>query len=43
NFEWAYGYTVPFGIVHVDFETQRRRIKDSGEIFAIIAKKCSDS
>ena len=43
NFEWAYGYTVPFGIVHVDFETQRRRIKDSGKIFAIIAKNCSDS
>lgn len=43
NFEWAYGYTVPFGIVHVDFETQRRRIKDSGKIFAIIAKNCADS
>ena len=40
NFEWAYGYTVPFGIVHVDFETQRRRIKDSGKIFSIIAKNC---
>lgn len=43
NFEWAYGYTVPFGIVHVDFETQRRRIKDSGKIFAIIAKRSSVS
>ena len=37
NFEWAYGYTAPFGIVHVDFASQERRIKDSGRIFAEIA------
>ena len=30
NFEWAEGYHPRFGIVHVDFETQERRIKDSG-------------
>lgn len=30
NFEWAYGYAKRFGIVHVDFETQQRRVKDSG-------------
>jgi beta-glucosidase len=29
NFEWAYGYDKRFGIVHVDFETQQRTIKDS--------------
>jgi beta-glucosidase len=29
NFEWAYGYAKRFGIVHVDFETQQRRLKDS--------------
>ena len=27
NFEWAYGYTTPFGIVHVDLETQKRSPK----------------
>lgn len=43
NFEWAYGYTVPFGIVHVDFKTQRRRIKDSGKIYSIVAKNCAGS
>jgi beta-glucosidase len=30
NFEWAWGFTQRFGIVHVDFETQRRTVKDSG-------------
>ncbi|MGW4640224.1 GH1 family beta-glucosidase [Sphaerisporangium sp. NPDC004334] len=30
NFEWAEGYHRRFGIVHVDFATQRRLVKDSG-------------
>lgn len=29
NFEWDKGYTERFGIVHVDFETQKRIAKDS--------------
>jgi beta-glucosidase len=29
NFEWAYGYSKRFGIVHVDYATQRRTPKDS--------------
>ncbi len=30
NFEWAEGYHPRFGLVYVDYETQRRTIKDSG-------------
>ncbi|MET2831690.1 GH1 family beta-glucosidase [Mesorhizobium shangrilense] len=39
NFEWAYGYTTPFGITHVDFATQQRHIKYSGEVYAMIARQ----
>jgi len=39
NFEWALGYEKRFGIVHVDFDTQKRTIKDSGYWYAdVIAK-----
>ncbi|RWC72959.1 MULTISPECIES: GH1 family beta-glucosidase [unclassified Mesorhizobium] len=39
NFEWAYGYTTPFGITHVDFATQQRHIKYSGDVYAMIARQ----
>lgn len=36
NFEWAFGYSKRFGIVHVDYDTQDRTIKDSGREYARI-------
>ena len=34
NFEWARGYSKRFGIVHVDYDTQKRTLKDSGEWYS---------
>jgi beta-glucosidase len=31
NFEWAWGYHKRFGIVHVDYDTQVRTLKDSAK------------
>jgi len=34
NFEWAYGYWPRFGLAYVDFRTQRRTLKLSGQTYA---------
>jgi beta-glucosidase len=36
NFEWAEGYAKRFGLAFVDFETQRRIFKRSGEFYASV-------
>jgi beta-glucosidase len=33
NFEWAYGYWARFGLAYVDYATQRRVLKLSGETY----------
>lgn len=37
NFEWAEGYTQRFGLIFIDFPTQRRYIKDSAKWYAQVA------
>ncbi|MFC8694542.1 GH1 family beta-glucosidase [Streptomyces parvus] len=39
NFEWAYGYDKRFGLVHVDYATQRRTVKSSGLRYAELVRE----
>ncbi|MEV8444450.1 GH1 family beta-glucosidase [Streptomyces parvus] len=39
NFEWAYGYDKRFGLVHVDYATQRRTVKSSGLRYAELSRE----
>ena len=38
NFEWALGYRPRFGLVHVDYATGVRTVKDSGRVYADIIR-----
>src|SRR6266498_563502 len=39
NFEWSHGYSQRFGIVWVDYETQKRYLKDSAKWYKGVIKK----
>ncbi|MGO4382340.1 GH1 family beta-glucosidase [Pseudoduganella sp. RAF53_2] len=38
NFEWAEGYLRRFGLVHIEYATQERRLKDSGKWYRAFLK-----
>jgi beta-glucosidase len=38
NYEWG-SYDPRFGLIHVDYQTQRRTIKDSAEVYADIIRR----
>ncbi|GAA1263190.1 GH1 family beta-glucosidase [Pseudonocardia aurantiaca] len=39
NFEWAWGYGKRFGIVHVDYDTQVRTLKNSALFYADVIRR----
>jgi len=43
NFEWARGYSQRFGAIYIDYETQKRTIKDSAYWFADFIKRCQST
>jgi beta-glucosidase len=43
NFEWADGYSKRFGLIYVDYITQRRIIKESGRWYAAFIKEVTAS
>ncbi len=38
NFEWREGESSRFGLVHIDYETETRTLKDSGRLYSDIIK-----
>ena len=38
NYEWAEGYAKRFGLVFVDYGTQKRILKRSGELYARVVR-----
>jgi beta-glucosidase len=39
NFEWNLGYSPRFGLIHIDYETLKRTIKDSGKWYANVIQE----
>ena len=39
NFEWSFGFSQRFGIIWVDYETQKRTLKDSAKWYKNVIKK----
>jgi beta-glucosidase len=42
NFEWSFGYDSRFGLVYIDYATQKRILKDSGKWYRDLIKEERD-
>jgi beta-glucosidase len=42
NFEWAEGYLRRFGLIHIDYATQQRRLKASGKWYRSFLRPCEE-
>jgi beta-glucosidase len=38
NFEWAFGYSRRFGLIYIDYQTQKRILKDSAFWYAEVIR-----
>jgi beta-glucosidase len=38
NFEWAEGYDKRFGLIYIDYRTQKRTLKDSAYYYSEVIK-----
>jgi len=38
NFEWAHGFSKRFGLVYIDYQSQRRIVKESGHWYAALIR-----
>jgi beta-glucosidase len=43
NFEWGYGYSKRFGLIHIDYQTQKRTLKDSAHFYSNAIKTNGES
>jgi beta-glucosidase len=43
NFEWAEGFDQRFGLYHVDFDTQRRTLREGAKAYVRVVKECSSA
>ena len=41
NWEWTYGFKSRFGLIHIDYETQKRSLKESGRWYADVIRRNS--